>query len=143
MKFQWDEEKNQLNKAKHKISFETAAYVFADPKCIELYDTKHSMEEDRFIAIGKVGEVLFVEMPEVGDELNQGEEYGVVESSKVASDLIAPLSGEVVEINERLDDEPEYINEDPYDAWIVKVKIADEDELENLLNSYSYEASID
>ena len=60
MKFQWDEEKNQLNKAKHKISFETAAYVFADPKCIELYDTKLSMEEDRFIAIGKVGEVLFV-----------------------------------------------------------------------------------
>lgn len=60
MKFQWDEEKNQLNKAKHKISFETAAYVFADPKCIELYDTKHSMEEDCFIAIGKVGEVLFV-----------------------------------------------------------------------------------
>ena len=58
-------------------------------------------------------------MPEVGDELNQGEEYGVVESSKVASDLIAPLSGEVVEINERLDDEPEYINEDPYDAKLV------------------------
>ena len=79
----------------------------------------------------------------LGDELNQGEEYGVVESSKVASDLIAPLSGEVVEINERLDDEPEYINEDPYDAWIVKVRVADEDELENLLNSNSYEASID
>ena len=91
----------------------------------------------------QLGEVLFVEMPEVGDELNQGEEYGVVESSKVASDLIAPLSGEVVEINERLDDEPEYINEDPYDAWIVKVRVADEDELENLLNSDSYEASID
>ena len=51
--------------------------------------------------------------------------------------------GEVVEINERLDDEPEYINEDPYDAWIVKVRVADEDELENLLNSDSYEASID
>ena len=91
----------------------------------------------------QLGEVLFVEMPEVGDELNQGEEYGVVESSKVASDLIAPLSGEVVEINERLDDEPEYINEDPYDAWIVKVRVADEEELENLLNSDSYEASID
>ena len=59
-------------------------------------------------AQNQLGEVLFVEMPEVGDELNQGEEYGVVESSKVASDLIAPLSGEVIEINERLDDEPEY-----------------------------------
>ncbi len=94
-------------------------------------------------AQGQLGEILFVEMPEVGDKLSKDEEYGVVESSKVASDLIAPLSGEVVEINEKLDDEPEYINEDPYDAWIVKIKVADEDELENLLNSYSYEASID
>lgn len=91
----------------------------------------------------QLGEVLFVEMPEVGDELTQGEEYGVVESSKVASDLIAPVSGEVVEINEKLDDEPEYINEDPYDAWIVKVKVSDEDELDNLLNSDSYESSIE
>ncbi len=91
----------------------------------------------------QLGEVLFVEMPEVGDELTQGEEYGVVESSKVASDLIAPISGEVVEINEKLDDEPEYINEDPYDAWVVKVKVSDEDELENLLNSDGYEAIID
>ena len=70
----------------------------------------------------QLGEILFVEMPEVEDELTQGEDFGVVESSKVASDLIAPISGEVVEINERLEDEPEYINEDPYDAWIVKVK---------------------
>ena len=91
----------------------------------------------------QLGEVLFVEMPEIEDELTQGEDFGVVESSKVASDLIAPISGEVVEINERLEDEPEYINEDPYDAWIVKVRVADEDELENLLNSDSYEASID
>ena len=91
----------------------------------------------------QLGEVLFVEMPEVGDVLSQCEEYGVVESSKVASDLIAPLSGEVVEINERLDDEPEYINEDPYDAWVVKIKISDEDELENLLNSDGYESIIE
>ena len=88
----------------------------------------------------QLGEVLFVEMPEVGDELTQGEEYGVVESSKVASDLIAPLSGEVEEIYERLDDEPEYINEDPYDAWVLKIKVSDEDELESLLNSDGYES---
>jgi glycine cleavage system H protein len=88
----------------------------------------------------QLGEVLVVEMPEVGDELTQGEEYGVVESSKVASDLVAPISGEVVEINEKLDDEPEYINEDAYDAWIVKIKVADEDELESLLNSDGYES---
>ena len=91
----------------------------------------------------QLGDILFVEMPEVGDELSQGEEYGVVESSKVASDLIAPLSGEVVEINERLDDEPEYINEDPYGAWVVKIKVSDEDELENLLNSDGYESIIE
>ena len=91
----------------------------------------------------QLGEVLFVEMPEVGDELTQGEEYGVVESSKVASDLVAPISGEVVEINDKLDDEPEYINEDAYDAWIVKIKVADEDELESLLNSDGYESIIE
>ena len=91
----------------------------------------------------QLGEVLFVEMPEIEDELTQGEDFGVVESSKVASDLIAPISGEVVEINERLEDEPEYINEDPYDAWIVKVKISDADELENLLSSEAYESTVE
>lgn len=88
----------------------------------------------------QLGDILFVEMPEVEDELTLGDDFGVVESSKVASDLIAPISGEVVEINERLEDEPEYINEDAYDAWIVKIKVADEDELENLLNSDGYES---
>lgn len=91
----------------------------------------------------QLGEILFVEMPEVGDELSKGEEYGVVESSKVASDLIAPLSGEVIEINERLDDEPEYINEDAYDAWIVKVKLSDIDELDSLISAESYEAELE
>lgn len=91
----------------------------------------------------QLGEVLFVEMPEVEDELTQGEDFGVVESSKVASDLIAPISGEVVEINERLEDEPEYINQDPYDAWIVKVKLSDADELESLLSPEDYESKIE
>lgn len=90
----------------------------------------------------QLGEVLFVEMPEIEDELTQGEEFGVVESSKVASDLIAPISGEVIEINEKLDDEPEYINEDPYDAWIVKVKVSDIDEFDDLLNAEGYESKI-
>ncbi|MBO3443651.1 MULTISPECIES: glycine cleavage system protein GcvH [Clostridia] len=91
----------------------------------------------------QLGEVLFVEMPEVEDELTKDEDYGVVESSKVASDLVAPLSGEVVEINEKLEDEPEYINEDPYDAWIVKIKIADTDELDSLLDAEMYESEIE
>lgn len=91
----------------------------------------------------QLGEVLFVEMPEVEDELTKDEDYGVVESSKVASDLVAPLSGEVVEINEKLEDEPEYINEDPYDAWIVKIKIADTDEVDSLLDAEMYESEIE
>ncbi len=60
MKFEWDENKNTINKAKHKISFETASLVFNDPNYIEMFDFEHSIEEDRYIAIGKVGEVLFV-----------------------------------------------------------------------------------
>lgn len=87
----------------------------------------------------QLGEVLFVEMPEVGDEIELGEEFGVVESSKVASDLIAPITGEVVEINEKLEDEPEFINEAPYDAWIVKVKLAEAEEVQNLLNASDYQ----
>lgn len=116
------------------------------------YTDKHEWVkvEGEFAYIGitdfaqdQLGEVLFVEMPEVGDDLTAGEEYGVVESSKVASDLIAPVSGEVVEINEKLDDEPEYINEDAYDAWIVKVKVSDADELDSLLNAEGYEAGLE
>ena len=93
-------------------------------------------------AQSKLGEVLFVEMPEVGDELKAGKDFGVVESSKVASDLYAPISGEVLEINERLDEEPEFINEEPYEAWIVKVQIADESELDALMSAADYEAKL-
>ena len=116
------------------------------------YSDKHTWVkvEGEFAYIGitdfaqdQLGEVLFVEMPELEDELTAGDEFGVVESSKVASDLIAPISGEVVEINEKLDDEPEYVNEDAYDAWIVKVKISDADELDALLNAENYEAGLE
>ncbi|SHJ09581.1 glycine cleavage system H protein [Geosporobacter subterraneus DSM 17957] len=93
-------------------------------------------------AQSKLGEVLFVEMPEIGDELKAGKDFGVVESSKVASDLYAPISGEVLEINERLDEEPEFINEEPYEAWIVKVQIADESELDALMSAADYEATL-
>ncbi|AKL94536.1 glycine cleavage system H protein GcvH [Clostridium aceticum] len=91
----------------------------------------------------QLGEVLFVEMPEIGDEIKAGEEFGVVESSKVASDLIAPVTGEVLEINEKLDDEAEYINEAPYDAWIVKIKLADAAEVEALLNAEDYQGGLE
>ena len=116
------------------------------------YTEKHDWirVEGEFAYIGitdfaqdQLGEILFIEMPEVGDEISAGKEYGVIESSKVASDLISPISGEVVEINERLDDEPEYINEDAYDAWIVKVKLSDVDELDSLISAESYEAELE
>ena len=82
-------------------------------------------------------------MPEIGDEVTKGSSFGVVESSKNASDTISPLSGKVVEINEKLDDEPEYINEDPYGAWIIKIKIEDKSEIEDLLSSSAYESKLD
>lgn len=90
----------------------------------------------------QLGEILFVEMPDVDDQVAQGKTFGVVESSKKASDLFAPLSGEVLEVNEKLDDEPEYINENAYDAWIIKIKISDKGELDNLLSASKYESGL-
>ena len=69
MKFEWDEDKNTINKEKHKISFETAAYVFDDPYYIEMFDFEHSVDEDRYIAIGKVGDILFVVFTERKDTI--------------------------------------------------------------------------
>ncbi|MDE6793711.1 MAG: glycine cleavage system protein GcvH [Muribaculaceae bacterium] len=85
-----------------------------------------------------LGNIVYVDMPEVGDEVTQGEDFGAVESVKAASDLVSPVSGEVVEINEALEDEPELINQDAYGAWIMKVKVSDESEIENLLNAEAY-----
>lgn len=92
----------------------------------------------------QLGEVLFVEMPEIDDELTKDESFGVIESSKVASDLYAPVSGVVVEINEdKLEDEPEYVNEAPYDAWICKIKMSDPSELDTLLSGEEYESGLE
>lgn len=85
-----------------------------------------------------LGNIVYVDMPEVGDEVTQGEDFGAVESVKAASDLISPVSGEVVEINERLEDSPELVNEDAFSNWIMKVKISDASELENLLDATAY-----
>ena len=91
----------------------------------------------------QLGEVLYVDVPEVEDELTKDSDFGVIESSKVASELIAPLSGEVVEVNdEKLEDEPEFVNEAPYDAWICKIKVADMAEYEALLTAEQYEATL-
>ena len=88
----------------------------------------------------QLGNVVYVDLPEVDDELNQGEEFGAVESVKAASDLLSPISGTVVEINEALEDKPELLNEDAFNNWICKVKINDTAELNNLMDSEAYKA---
>lgn len=85
-----------------------------------------------------LGDVVFVNLPAVGDEVTAGEAFGDVESVKAVSDLISPVSGVVLEINEELEDSPENLNEDPYGAWIIKVEnVTDEEEL---LSAEAYEA---
>ena len=86
-----------------------------------------------------LGNVVYVDMPEVDDEVVAGEEFGAVESVKAASDLIAPVSGTVVEVNEALEDQPELINQDPYENWIIKVELSDKEELDNLMAASDYE----
>lgn len=85
-----------------------------------------------------LGDIVFVELPEKGTELKKGDAFGVVESIKSVSDLYSPISGEVVEVNEKLEDEPESLNSSPYDSWIVKVKIKNTSELDELLDSTAY-----
>lgn len=87
----------------------------------------------------QLGNVVYVDMPEVGDKVTAEEEFGAVESVKAASDLISPVSGTVEEINEDLEDNPELINEDAFKNWIIKVKLSDKSELDNLLTPEQYQ----
>jgi len=91
-----------------------------------------------------LGDVVFVDLPETEDEVEAGESFSLVESVKAASDIYAPISGEIVEINEELEDSPELINEEPYEGgWIVKVKMSDASELDNLKDAEEYLSSIE
>ena len=85
-----------------------------------------------------LGTVVYVDMPDVDDEVEAGEEFGAVESTKAASDLISPVSGAVIEVNEALDDQPELINEDAFANWIIKVELSDKSELDNLMDAAAY-----
>ena len=108
------------------------------------------VEDDGSVTIGitdhaqsELGDVVFVELPEVGSELTAGQEAGVVESVKAASDIYSPVSGEVIAINETLADEPETVNSSPYDdGWFFKVKPTDLDALGDALDAEAYQASI-
>lgn len=86
-----------------------------------------------------LGNVVYVDMPEVDDEVEAGEDFGAVESVKAASDLTSPVSGTVVEVNEALEDKPELLNEDAFGNWIIKVQLSDTTELDNLMNAKAYE----
>jgi glycine cleavage system H protein len=108
------------------------------------------LEADGTVTVGisdhaqeALGDVVFIELPEVGKTLNAGQEAGVVESVKAASDIYAPVTGEVIAINEALTDSPENVNNDPYGSWFFKLKPADVSELDKLLDAAGYKASAD
>ena len=88
----------------------------------------------------ELGDVVFVELPQVGSQLEQNEELGSIESVKAVSELFAPVTGEVTEVNERLRDNPELVNSDPYgDGWMIKVKVSDVEELDDLMSAEEYD----
>ena len=85
-----------------------------------------------------LGNIVYVDMSEVDDDAEAGEEFGAVESVKAASDLISPVSGTVIEVNEELEDAPELINQDAFGNWIIKVELSDKSELDNLMDAKAY-----
>jgi len=98
--------------------------------------TEHAQDE--------LGDIVFVELPEEGDELETEETFGSVESVKTVSELYAPVSGEVVEVNEELEDSPELVNESPYEkGWMAVLKVSDKAELEKLLSADEYQKETD
>ncbi len=95
-------------------------------------------------AQGLLGDMVFVDLPDVGDEFAAGDDCAVAESVKAASDIYAPVAGEIVEVNEDLEDSPELVNSDPYgDGWLFKIKMSDASELDELLDAEGYAESID
>ncbi|GAB3057655.1 glycine cleavage system protein GcvH [Virgibacillus ainsalahensis] len=113
-----------------------------------LYSKEHEWvkKEEGRLRIGitdfaqdELGDIVFVELPEVGDEIELDEPFGSVESVKTVSELYAPVSGKIIEVNEELEDSPEFVNESPYEkAWMVVVEPADESELDQLLSAEQY-----
>jgi glycine cleavage system H protein len=94
-------------------------------------------------AQSELGDIVFVELPEVGDEITVDQPFGSVESVKTVSELYAPVSGKVVEINEELNDSPEFVNESPYEkAWMITVELSDNSEVEKLMTAEQYEEMI-
>ncbi|WP_462380736.1 glycine cleavage system protein GcvH [Pseudomonas sp. Marseille-QA0892] len=108
------------------------------------------LEADGTVTVGisdhaqeALGDVVFVELPEVGKQFTAGQEAGVVESVKAASDIYAPVGGEVIAVNEAIVDSPEIVNSDPYGSWFFKLRPSDEGELSKLLDADAYAAAAD
>ncbi|WP_152655128.1 glycine cleavage system protein GcvH [Oceanobacillus sp. CFH 90083] len=118
-----------------------------------LYSKEHEWvkQEDGKVRIGitdfaqdELGDIVFVELPEVGDSIELEEPFGSVESVKTVSELYAPVSGKVVEVNEELEDSPELVNESPHEkAWMIVVELENEDDLEKLLDAEAYQEFIE
>lgn len=108
------------------------------------------LEADGSVSVGisdhaqeALGDVVYVELPEVGQQLQAGQQAGVVESVKAASDIYAPVSGEVIAINDKLTDAPELVNNEPYGSWFFRLKPSDTAELDKLLSADAYKATCD
>jgi len=122
-----------------------------DPTC--LYQDSHEwirIEGDEGIigisdaAQSELNDVVYVDLPEVGDTLEKGEEFGSVESVKAASELYMPASGEVIAVNDELEDSPERVNEDAFgEGWMIRIRLADQDELQDLLDADAYRAQVE
>ena len=103
--------------------------------------------EEAYIGItdfaqSELGDIVFIELPEVDDEFEADESFGVVESVKAVSDLYMPVGGRILEVNDELEDQPELVNSDPYESWIIKVVLTDRDELEALMSAEEYQSFI-
>ena len=121
---------------------------------ITKYSTDHEwvkLKEEDEVIIGitdfaqeQLGDLVYVELPSIGDEITCGDNISVIESVKAASDLIAPVSGEVVDVNSQLEDEPELVSEDPMgEGWFIKVKLSDISELDDLMDESAYQTFIE
>lgn len=132
------------NGNKEEIMYPNDYYYSQDHEWIKVEDGQIGVVGITDFAQKQLGDVVYVELPEVGTQLEFHQTLGVVESVKAVSDIYSPVSGEVVEVNQALNDNPELINEDPHgQGWIVKIKIKDESELQKLMSATEYEKYIE
>ncbi len=111
-----------------------------DHEWIHIHDDHTATIGITDFAQSELGDIVFVELNEVGDECVKDDTFGTVEAVKTVSDLYAPMDGEIIEVNEKLDDEPELVNDDPYgEGWMIKIKITDPSQKEDLLSAESYQ----